>query len=142
MSNFSRFMKQNQVVKENTTYAATKSLVDDEGKPLEWEIKPVTTRENDIIIDECTYEVPVTGKPGMYRMKMDQMKYRAKLICASVVYPDLNNAELQDSYRVMDSAELIKEMISDVGEYNKFFDFINEYNNLVPFQEEVDEAKN
>lgn len=142
MSNFSRFMKQNQVIKENTTYAATKSLVDDEGKPLEWEIKPVTTRENDIIIDECTYEVPVTGKPGMYRMKMDQMKYRAKLICASVVYPDLNNAELQDSYRVMDSAELIKEMISDVGEYNKFFDFINEYNNLVPFQEEVDEAKN
>lgn len=135
-------MKQNQVVKENTTYAATKSLVDDEGKSLEWEIKPVTTRENDIIIDECTYEVPVTGKPGMYRMKMDQMKYRAKLICASVVYPDLNNAELQDSYRVMDSAELIKEMISDVGEYNKFFDFINEYNNLVPFQEEVDEAKN
>lgn len=142
MSNFSRFMKQNQVVKENTTYAATKSLVDDNGKPLEWEIKPVTTRENDNIIDECTYEVPVTGKPGMYRMKMDQMKYRAKLICASVVYPDLNNAELQDSYRVMDSAELIKEMISDVGEYNKFFDFINEYNNLVPFQEEVDEAKN
>lgn len=142
MSNFSRFMKQNQVVKENTTYTATKSLVDDEGKPLEWEIKPVTTRENDAIIDECTYEVPITGKPNMYRMKMNQTKYRAKLICASVVYPDLNNAELQDSYGVMDSAELIKEMISDVGEYNKFFDFINEYNNLVPFQEEVDEAKN
>ncbi len=142
MSNFSRFMKQNQVVKENTTYAATKSLVDDDGKPLEWEIKPVTTRENDAIIDECTYEVPITGKPNMYRMKMNQMKYRAKLICASVVSPNLHNKELLDSYGVMDPTDLIREMIPDVGEYSRFFEFINEYNNLVPFQEEVDEAKN
>lgn len=142
MSNFSRFMKQNQIQKENTTFVATESLVDDDGKPLEWEIKPVTTRENDAIIDDCTYEVPVTGKPNMYRMKMNQMKYRAKLICASVVYPDLHSTELQDSYGVMNEVDLIKEMVSDVGEYNKFFDFINEFNNLVPFQEEVDEAKN
>lgn len=142
MSNFSRFMKQNQIVKTNTTFVATESLVDDDGKPLEWEIKPVTTRENDAIIDDCTYEVPVTGKPNMYRMKMNQMKYRAKLICASVVYPDLHSTELQDSYGVMNEVDLIKEMVSDVGEYNKFFDFINEFNNLVPFQEEVDEAKN
>lgn len=142
MSDFTRFMKQNKKVKENTTYVATDSLTDEKGQPLEWEIKPITTKENDAIIDDCTYEVPVTGKPNMYRMKMNQMKYRAKLICASVVSPNLHNKELLDSYGVMDPTDLIREMISDVGEYNKFFDFINEYNNLVPFQEEVDEAKN
>lgn len=140
--NFTRFMKQNQIKKENTKYPATKTLTDEKGEPLLWEIKPVTTRENDDIINDCTYEVPITGKPGMYRAKMDQTKYRAKLICASVVSPDLNNKELLDSYGVMGPADLIKEMVSDVGEYNKFFDFINEYNNLIPFQEEVDEAKN
>lgn len=142
MSNFTRFMKQNQKRKENTTYPATNTLTDEKGNPLEWEIKPVTSKENDALIDECTYEVPIAGKQNMYRTKMNQMKYRAKLICASVVSPDLNNKELQNSYGVMDAADLIREMIPDVGEYNKFFDFINEYNGLVPFQEEVDEAKN
>lgn len=139
---FTRFMKQNQVTKENTNYPATKTLTDEKGEPLLWEIKPVTTKENDAIIDDCTYEVPVTGKTGMYRAKVNQTKYRAKLICASVVSPDLNNKELQDSYGVMDPTDLIREMVPDVGEYNQFFDFINNYNNLVPFQEEVDEAKN
>ena len=36
MSNFSRFMKTNKIVKENTTFPATKSLVDEQGNPLEW----------------------------------------------------------------------------------------------------------
>ena len=142
MSDFTRIMKHNNAVKENTTYAAPESLTDEKGKPLEWEIKPITTKENDAIIDDCTYEVPITGKPGMYRTKMNQTKYRAKLICASVVYPDLNNKALQDSYGVMDSVELIREMISDAGEYNKFFEFINEYNEFTSLQEDVDTAKN
>ncbi len=34
MSNFSRFMKKNKIQKQNTTFAATKSLLDENGKPL------------------------------------------------------------------------------------------------------------
>lgn len=44
MSNLSRFLKENKKVKENTKYAATKSLTDEKGNPLEWEIRPLTTR--------------------------------------------------------------------------------------------------
>ena len=57
MSNLSRFLKENKKVKENTKYAATKSLTDEKGNPLEWEIRPLTTRANDELRDDCTYDV-------------------------------------------------------------------------------------
>ena len=66
MSKFSRFMKKNKIVKENTTYAVTKSLIDENGNPLVWTIKPLTTKENDAIRDECMIDVPVKGKPNVF----------------------------------------------------------------------------
>ena len=50
MSNFSKFMKENKKIKQNTKYPATKSLCDDNGKPLEWTIKPLTSTENDTYV--------------------------------------------------------------------------------------------
>lgn len=143
MSNLSRFLKDNKIKKENTTYAATKSLVDEKGKPLLWTIKPLTTRENDAIRDECTMEVPIKGKMNAFREKLNISKYMAKLIVASVVEPDLNNKELQDSYGVMGAEDLIKEMIDNAGEYNAFAEFIQKFNGFTEtIQDEVDEAKN
>ncbi len=143
MSNLSRFLKDNKIRKENTKYVATKSLVDEEGKPLEWVIKPVTTKMNDAIREDCMYEVPIKGKMGLTKEKLNTSKYISKLIVASVIEPDLNNKELQDSYGVMCAEDLIKEMIDDPGEYNDFTLFIQKYNGFTEtFQDEVEEAKN
>ena len=119
MSNFSRFMKQNKKVKENTTYAATKSLVDENGNPLLWTIKPLSTRENDLIRDDCTIEIPIPGKMGAYRQKINTSKYLAKLICASVVEPNLNDKELQDSYGVMTILQFSFKIITDFPQWKK-----------------------
>ena len=97
MSNLSRFLKDNKIKKENVKYAATKSLVDEKGNPLEWLIKPITTKMNDAIREDCMYEVPMKGKMGVSREKLNTSKYIAKLIVSSFVEPDLNNKELQDS---------------------------------------------
>ena len=142
MSNFSRFMKQNKIQKENTTYAATKSLVDKDGNPLLWTIKAISTRENDIIRDECTLDVPIPGKMGAYRQKLNTSKYLAKLICAAVVEPNLNDKELQDSYGVMTPEDLVKEMIDNPGEYTDFTVFIQNFNGFTSIEEKVEEAKN
>lgn len=142
MSNFSRFMKQNKIQKENTTYAATKSLVDKDGNPLLWTIKAISTRENDIIRDECTIDVPIPGKMGAYRQKLNTSKYLAKLICAAVVEPNLNDKELQDSYGVMTPEDLVKEMIDNPGEYTDFTVFIQNFNGFTTIEEKVEEAKN
>ena len=113
MSDLSLFMKSNKKMRKNTKYAATKSLCDKNGKPLEWEIRPLTTDQNNMITDECTREVPIPGKPNMFRTKLDATKYATLLICRSVVYPNLNDKSLQDSYGVKSAEQLITKMIDD-----------------------------
>lgn len=143
MSNLSRFLKQNKKVKENTTYKATKSLTDEKGNPLDWIIKPISTKENDVIRDECVTEIPVKGKTGVYRQKLNTSKYIARLMVASIVEPNLYDKELQDSYGVMTAEDLIKEMIDDPGEYSEFGVFIQQFNGFTEtIDEEVEEAKN
>lgn len=143
MSNFSRFMKKNKIVKDNTTYPATKSLVDEKGNPLLWTIKPLTSKENDAIRDECMMDIPVTGKPNMYRPKLNTSKYIAKMICACVVEPNLYDKELQDSYGVMTPEDLLREMIDNPGEYNDFASFVQNYNGFdTTMEDKVEEAKN
>ncbi len=142
MSKFNKFMKGNKIQKENKEYAATKSLVDEEGKPLLWTIKPLTTKDNNDIRDDCTFEVSVKGKPNVYRPKVNTSKYTTKMICASVVEPNLNDKELQDSYNVMNAEELLLQMIDDPAEFNAFATFVQELSGFVSLDEQVEEAKN
>ena len=113
MSKFSRFMKSNKTVRENGFYAPTKSLRDENGKPLEWEFRHITSGENEELRDSCTIDVPVTGKPNMFRPKIQSAKYIRKMIAASVVVPDLYDAQLQDSYGVMSPEDLLLAMVDD-----------------------------
>ena len=143
MSDLSRFLKANKIKRENTTFAATKSLVDAKGNPLPWTIKPLTTKENDAIRDECMIEVPVKGKPNMFRPKPDTSKYIGKMICACVVEPNLYDKDLQDSYGVMSPDDLLKEMIDDPGEYQEFATFVQNFNGFnTTLEDKVQEAKN
>lgn len=143
MSKFAKFMKANKTVKANEMHPVTKSLCDDEGNPLDWEFKHITSRENENIREACTREVPVTGKPNMYRPKMDTGLYIRKMIVASVVAPDLYDAELQDSYGVKTPEDLLLEMVDDPGEYNDLAAYVQKIQGFnVSFEEKVDEAKN
>ena len=45
MSDLSRFLKKNKKLKENVQYAVTKSLTEEKGQPLLWEIRPLTSKE-------------------------------------------------------------------------------------------------
>lgn len=143
MSNLKLFMKKNKKVKENVFYAATKSLCDESGEPLKWEIKPLTTNESEEIRASVTTEVPVTGKPGLYRQKVNGTLYAARIIAASVVFPDLYNKELQDSYGVTTPEALLKEMVDNPAEYNALGDFVQNFSGVgETMDEKVDEAKN
>ena len=143
MSNFSRFMKGNKITKENTTFPVTKSLVDEKGEPLQWEIKPLTTTENEKIRDDCMVDVPVVGKPNMFRPKLNTSKYIAKMLCACIVEPNLYDKELQDSYGVMTPEDLLKEMVDDPGEYQAFVGFVQDFNGFnTTLEDKVEEAKN
>ena len=142
MSNFSAFMKSNKKPRKNELYAATKSLTDENGVPLLWELRAITTRENEAIRDECTTEVQVPGKPGMYRQRVDTTEYQSKLMAAAVVMPNLNDAELQDSYGVMSPEELLKEMLDDAGEYAELSVKVQQISGFTSLAEDVETVKN
>lgn len=143
MSNLSLFLKKNKKVKENTTFAATKSLLDETGKPLEWLIKPLTTKENETIREACTVELPVKGKPNMFRPKLNTSDYLSKMMVASISEPNLYDADLQDSYGVKTPDDLLKEIIDDPGEYNDLAAFIQKFNGFnTTLDDKVEEAKN
>ena len=143
MSNLSLFLKKNKKVKENTTFAATKSLLDETGKPLEWQIKPLTTKENETIREACTIELPVKGKPNMFRPKLNTSDYLSKMMVASISEPNLYDADLQDSYGVKTPDDLLKEIIDDPGEYNDLAAFIQKFNGFnTTLDDKVEEAKN
>lgn len=141
MTDLELFFKKNKIEKPNRFFAPTKSMLDKNGEPLQWEFKHVTTKESDKIRKECTKAV-ATGKYGQYRNELNNDKYLEKLIVASVVYPDLYNASLQDSYGVKSPEDLLKEMIDDPKEYNELVAFIGGLTENEDINEKVKEAKN
>lgn len=143
MSKFAKFMKANKVQKENEKYAPTKSLCDDKGNSLEWEFKHITSQENENIRESCMIDIPVTGKPNMYRPKLKTSQYLQKMILASVVFPDLYDSELQDSYSVKTPEDLLFAMVDDPGEYNDLGAWVQKFQGFnTSFDDKVNEAKN
>lgn len=143
MSNLSRFLKKNKIKKENVFYPVTKSLTDENGAPIKWEFRALTTAQDDEIRESCTREVQITGKPGAFRPKLDTRKYMAKMVCACCVDPCLDNVELQDSYGVKKPEDLLLAMVDNPGEYQELLLFVQKNNGFdTTIEEKVEEAKN
>ncbi len=132
MSGFEAFLKENKRQRDCTFYAASRAFVDEKGEPVLWKIRPITTRENERIRDECVAEVSEAGRT---RYRLDLSKYTARLLAASVVEPNLFDKQLQDSYGVMTPEELIPELLDNPAEYRRFADFIQRFNG---FDESLD----
>ena len=137
----SAFMAQNAKKVENRKIVASTRFVGEDGKPMEWEIACITAGENQKIRKSCMRSVPVSGKRGQYTQEFDTATYQAKLAVKCVVFPDLNNAELQESYGVMGAEQLISAMLMP-GEFDELISTILELNGFTDMGEMVDEAKN
>lgn len=143
MSNLAAFMAQNAIKIENVKYVASKRFVDDKSKkPMEWEIKAITSDEDEALRRASIRRVPVPNKRGQFTSETDYNLYLGKLAAACVVFPNLNDKELQDSYGVMGAEALVKKMLTG-GEYSDLLLKIQEVNGFDTSMEEmVDEAKN
>ena len=135
------FFKDNQKKQENVTYAATKSLCDEEGKPLMWEFRQISAEEMEEIQETYTTDVPIAGKPGAYRPKANAAKINRAMVCASCVSPDLYNADLLESYGVHTPEELLPELVRAPGEYTDLVAFVSRLNGF-NMQEDVKNLKN
>lgn len=141
MSDFSAFMAGNAVKDETVKYVASKRFVV-KGKPVAWELRAVDSDLDEAIRKECTKKIPIAGKRGQYTQETDTDKYIARMCVACIVYPNLNDAELQDSYGVKSGDALLKKMLLP-GEYTELKAKVMEINGYdMSMEELVDEAKN
>lgn len=142
MSDLKYFLKSNKKQKVNMFYPATKSLCDEDGNPVMWEIRALSTKESEDIREACTFDVQVPGKKGQFRAKLDTKMYLAKLAASAVVVPNLFDAKLQDSYGVKTPEDLIRAMLDNSTEYAEFISVVQEFNGIESLQDKCDEAKN
>ena len=141
MSDFTIFMAGNAQKAETVKYVASKRF-GTKNKPVEWELKAIDSDLDEAIRKECTKKVPIAGKRGQHTQETDTDKYIAKLCVACTVYPNLNDAALQDSYGVKSADALLRKMLLP-GEYTEYKAKVMEVNGYdMSMEELVDEAKN
>lgn len=140
--NLSAFLAENALAVENVKFAASKRFMGDDGNPMLWEIKTITGTEDEALRKSCAKRVPIPGKKNQYQKETDYDMYLGKLAVACTVFPDLNNKELQDSYKVMGADALLKTMLTP-GEYADYVQKVQEVCGFdTSLQDDVDEAKN
>jgi len=141
MSNLSAFMRSNVEQIENTKIAASPRFKGEDGNPMEWEICCISADEYARIRSSCIKQVPVVGKKNQFTQQLDTYAFQAKVCARCTVVPDLNNAELQDSWGVATPHELLGKMLIG-GEFDDYVTEVFRINGFKTENELVDEAKN
>ncbi len=90
--------------RENVRVAISERFVDEAGQPQLWELAPLCAADVQRLLAEPGGE---TGKPGRLLLQ---------LLAESVVWPDLQEAELQDSWGALGAEQLLLRMLSP-GEF-------------------------
>lgn len=140
MSNLSCFLAGNVEKRENKKIVVSDRFKD-KGKPVEWEIRSISAEEDEALRKSCTRKVPIVGKKNQYTQEFNGNAYLTKLAAKAVVFPDLNDAELQNSYGVMGAEQLIKVMLYR-DEFERLTDCLVESTSTEDINELIDEAKN
>ncbi len=141
MGNLSCFFAGNAEKRENKKIVVSSRFKDEGGKPIPWEVRIISAEEDEKIRKECTKTIQVVGKKGQFRERFDSNEYLTKLAVKSVVSPDLHNAELQNSYRVMDAEALIKTMLYK-DEFDQLTEKLIEDSAAEDINDLIDTAKN
>lgn len=141
MSTFNDFFAENIEQKPNIKYVASTRIKNRAtGKPHEWEIRCLSQDENKTVIKESTKIKP--KKDGSTVKEVDQALYIEKLVIASVVFPNLKDAALQDSYHVVGAENVLTKMLTP-GEYSDLSAAVLKHNDVeVDINALVEEAKN
>lgn len=144
MTNLTAFFAHNKKQNGNIKRAVSKSFVDEQGKPIEWEFSPVSPERDAEIKSECTKRSMITqGKrKGQFNTDFDHFKYQRLLTVESIVFPNLNDKELQDSYKAMGADALLGKMLT-IGEIADASAVAQEANGYeADFEDLVEEVKN
>lgn len=105
------FYRENRKDRQEWEVILSDRLAKDGGQML-WRIRPMSQRENEDIWRRC-------GE--------DEKRYEGAVLAESVVFPDLKNAALQNSYGVVGAERLLARLLL-AGEYDRLRMAVEEIN--------------
>ena len=105
------FYRENRKDRQEREVLLSERLAKDGGQML-WRIRPMSQRENEDIWKRC-------GE--------DEKRYEGAVLAESVVFPDLRDAELQNSYGVAGAERLLGRLLL-AGEYDRLRQAVEEIN--------------
>lgn len=123
-------------VEENKSvfFPASKRIKDEEGNPVMWELRVLGYDEIKAITKRNTKNVPnkVTGSA---EKRTNTEEAAMEMTLASIVFPDLNDADLQDSWGVVGAEALLKAMLTP----GEIVDLENAVQSAAGYSTEMDE---
>ncbi|KOY81279.1 hypothetical protein I6G82_02690 [Lysinibacillus macroides] len=144
MNNLQAFFSHNKKQQDNIKKPISKSFIDENGNAIEWEFAPISPERDAELKTESTKRSLITqGKrKGQYNTDFDHFKYQRLLAVESIVFPNLNDKDLQDSYGVYGATELLGKMltIGEITEAAKAAQEVNGYD--LELDDLVEEVKN
>lgn len=139
--NLKAFMAESAVQYKEVDYVASNRFKDEKGEPIAWKLKVLKESEVSKLRNQCKKRVtdPQTRKSYI---ETNTDKFSDLMVENCVVYPNLNDAKLQDSYGAVGAVELAKTMLIP-GEYADLVLAINEANGFESgMVEKIKRAKN
>lgn len=134
MASLSAFL--NPAKAENKEVIVSERFRED-GKPVPFVIRPITQEENQVLLKKYTKKNKNTGEETM-----DRVAYNHDLAATAVVFPPLENAELQNAYGTLGAAKTLAAMLY-IGEFANLFQAVQKLSGLdVDINDEIEEAKN
>lgn len=133
MSSLSAFLNPIEVANKKVVIS---ERFQEDGKPVPFVIRPITQGENEEILRRHKKR----DKKG--NETFDQIGYNHDLTATAVVFPDLENAELQKAYGVLGRVKLLETMLL-IGEFTTLGEAVKELSGLdKDINDDKDEAKN
>ena len=102
------FFKSNAKSLPDVKVVVSERFTNEDGSPIEWVLHPISTKKVEEITKRNT---KTTIKNGKKESTVNEENLNAELLEAVVLYPSLNDAELQDSYGVSSANELLSVML-------------------------------
>lgn len=138
--NLTAFLKNNVEIVNQVEYVASNRIKAGD-EPVAWKINVLQNKVIDKLRNRYT-KVIKDGKTGVTREKFDSQGFNDAMLLESIVFPNLDDMELQDSWGVNDPLELVKAMLTP-GEYADLLNAVVEAQGFeVGMDEKVRAVKN
>ena len=135
------FLAENAIKAENVPYVASKRFIGADKQPITWELRVMSSEEDEVIKQSCKKKTFIAGTRDT-KIELDTDKYAEELICACVVFPNLHDAALQNSYGAVGAAQVVRKMLTP-GEFTDLYLMVSQVNGFeVGMEEKVKKAKN